>query len=191
MRSAMESKEIHSHLSIPERNNIIPGNTFLPEPTDTNALLLDYTYPCGRPWSQRKFTATCRYQKETLSQNRLTQTPYYWTTRTHAVGHGVEEDPGSGGSRPALDERHVVTRLDAEHGEQLHLLAVPADVGLGRHDALLRLGLAATPVVLEDWRHADRVALVVAPTLVLVVLPGREREKCFILSTVTWRQTYG
>lgn len=40
--------------------------------------------------------------------------------RTFAIRHRIEEAPGSLVSHPALDERHVVRRLDADHSEQLH-----------------------------------------------------------------------
>jgi hypothetical protein len=39
---------------------------------------------------------------------------------TFAIRHRIEEAPGSLVSHPALDERHVVRRLDADHSEQLH-----------------------------------------------------------------------
>lgn len=43
-------------------------------------------------------------------------------TPTIAVSHAVEEEPG-GICAAVLDEGHVVTGLDAQHGEQLHPLA--------------------------------------------------------------------
>lgn len=43
-------------------------------------------------------------------------------TPTITVGHAVEEEPG-GICVAVLDEGHVVTGFDAEHGEQLHPLA--------------------------------------------------------------------
>lgn len=58
-------------------------------------------------------------------------------TRTIAVGHAVKEEPG--GIRTAvLHEGHVVTRFDAQHGEQLHPLAGKA--ALPPHTVLQLLG---------------------------------------------------
>lgn len=43
-------------------------------------------------------------------------------TPTIAVGHAVEEEPG-GICAAVLDEGHVVTGFNAQHGKQLHPLA--------------------------------------------------------------------
>lgn len=42
-------------------------------------------------------------------------------TLTVTISHTVEEEPG-GISAAVLDEGHVVTGFDAQHGEQLHPL---------------------------------------------------------------------
>lgn len=64
-------------------------------------------------------------------------------TPTVAVGHAVEEEPGRVAAA-VLDEGHVVTGFDAQHGEQLHPLA--GEGALATHTVRQLFGHRQLPV---------------------------------------------